>query len=277
MKKPVVLEIESSHDDTSFPIMAIGDSLTRGFYNNGMNYHPYSVELQRLLNEPIGTNQDHSSIIIIENNIPKDVPLRTSYNVYQFGVNGEQTPEMKDRLPRFLKKQLSQKDVQYHRPDETFDNMYPNEVPLIPLQDYRGVIIIGGTNDFVFSQSSSEQVFKNLLDMYQICLNEKSVEFVVACSTPSCYADNIEQFRDVFYKKKLKLNESILKFVEEYNQKQIPGKKMVFVDLMNEINWFKCTPEERKEYWASDNLHFSPKGSDKLAQILFNALKKALM
>ena len=31
--------------------MAFGDSLTRGYYNNGKNHHPYTMKLQYLLNK----------------------------------------------------------------------------------------------------------------------------------------------------------------------------------------------------------------------------------
>ncbi|KAF0979980.1 hypothetical protein FDP41_001133 [Naegleria fowleri] len=246
--------VEMDHQN-SFPIIAIGDSLTRGYYKKGTKFHPYCVELNRLLNSVATTDE--------------------KYKVYQFGVSGEQTNSMKERLSRFLMKQLTEYDAQYHRVDELFDNMTPNALPLVPPNDYRAAIIIGGTNDLAFIRKS-EDITNNLIDMYNICLNQKSIEWIIACSIPSCYADDMENLRETFQVKKLQVNENIRNFVEQFNQQQlIPGKKMIFVDLMNELNWSKCTLDKRKEYWDADKLHFTPKGSDQLAHIIFSAMKNA--
>ncbi|KAG2392142.1 hypothetical protein C9374_012394 [Naegleria lovaniensis] len=248
--QPTQKTVEIDSHEISFPIIAIGDSLTRGYYQKGIKYHPYCVELTRLLNMEV-----------------------EKYKVYQFGVSGEQTSSMKERLPRFLLKQLTEYDVHYHCVDERFDNMTPNALPFVPSKDYRAAIIIGGTNDLAFVKSS-EDITNNLIDMYNTCLKQQSIEWIIVCSIPSCFADDMEHLQV----KKQQVNENIRNFVQQCNQKQqFPGKKLIFIDLMNDLNWRKCTPEERMEYWDTDKLHFTPKGSDKLAQIIFCGLKNANM
>lgn len=61
-------------------ILAIGASMTRGYYKSGCAYHPYSILLQKLLREKFGTH----------------------IFVHEYGQNGEQTCEVKDRVLEVL-------------------------------------------------------------------------------------------------------------------------------------------------------------------------------
>ncbi|EFC39933.1 predicted protein [Naegleria gruberi] len=101
-------------------ILALGDSLTKGYYNNGFSYHPYANRLSFLL-----TNK---------------------YHVEPFGENGEETQEMKERLDQIL---------DYYAKDA-----------------FKGVIIIGGTNDL--ASYSSDMIIENLIGMYKRCLELES-------------------------------------------------------------------------------------------------------
>ena len=56
-------------------LIGIGDSLTWGYYCNGEKSHPYSIKLNSLLKE---------------NNL--------NYEAKNYGVSGEMTLEMKERL-----------------------------------------------------------------------------------------------------------------------------------------------------------------------------------
>jgi lysophospholipase L1-like esterase len=63
-------------------ILAFGDSLTKGYYNFGLKYHPYSIKMNKLF---------------LENNI--------DYNVIDSGVNGEVTKTMLERIKTFFEKE----------------------------------------------------------------------------------------------------------------------------------------------------------------------------
>lgn len=60
-------------------ILAFGDSLTKGYYNFGLKYHPYSIKINKLLEE---------------NNY--------NYQVLDSGINGEGTVSMLDRITTFF-------------------------------------------------------------------------------------------------------------------------------------------------------------------------------
>lgn len=61
-------------------ILAFGDSLTKGFYMNGIKYHPYTNKFNSLL---------------VENEFE-------NYKAFPSGVNGETTKSMLDRLKTFF-------------------------------------------------------------------------------------------------------------------------------------------------------------------------------
>ena len=46
----MIMEIFGSGTDIVINMLAFGDSLTRGYYNNGRGHHPYTMKLQYLLN-----------------------------------------------------------------------------------------------------------------------------------------------------------------------------------------------------------------------------------
>jgi lysophospholipase L1-like esterase len=66
-------------------ILAFGDSLTKGYYNFGLKYHPYSIKMNKLLEE---------------NNY--------FYKVIDSGVNGEGTTKMLERIQTFFEGDDSQ-------------------------------------------------------------------------------------------------------------------------------------------------------------------------
>jgi lysophospholipase L1-like esterase len=58
-------------------ILAFGDSLTKGYYCNGIKYHPYSIKMNKLFEEK-----------------------NMNFKVIDLGVNGETTSRMLDRIKK---------------------------------------------------------------------------------------------------------------------------------------------------------------------------------
>ncbi|EFC43356.1 SGNH hydrolase [Naegleria gruberi] len=194
--------------------MALGASITAGFYCNGLKFHPYSTRLSKLLSNL------------------KNIP----YHVEPFGLSGERTDRMKIRL------------------DQIF-NYYPPE-------SFDGVIIIAGTNDLISCES--DDTIGNLIEMYERCLQYNHFRFVVACSIPSSAFD----VKSEYLNKKSKINNALREFVEKSK-----NPKLLFIDLMEELNFCKCTEEEQSKYW-DDPIHFTPDGYDRIADILFEKLQQ---
>jgi lysophospholipase L1-like esterase len=60
-------------------ILAFGDSLTKGYYNHGMKYHPYSLRINKLFEEN-----------------------KLDFKIIDSGVNGEGTKKMLERIKTFF-------------------------------------------------------------------------------------------------------------------------------------------------------------------------------
>jgi len=162
-----------------------------------------------------------------------------------------------------MKKQLTEEDCMRHH-KYNYDNIEGSACPL-PSTPYKACIIIGGTNDLGNKNFSYGDISENLITMYDYCLEQADIEVVVVCSIPSSPLDG--RHDEWYVSKKALVNKAI----EEYATTKKTEKKIVFVDLMNGLNFNNCNPEEQKLYW-DDNLHFTPTGSDKLAEIIFNTL-----
>ena len=116
-----------STEREGWKILAFGDSLTKGYYNYGMKYHPYSTTLAKLL-------QSQGSV---EVRIKEGLYLLTKQKIETAGVNGEVTSRMLERLPEELL-------------DKHFDV----------------VIILGGTNDLGWvTQETIAKIIKKLHEM----------------------------------------------------------------------------------------------------------------
>ena len=77
------------NEDTKY-ILAFGDSITRGYYNNGLKYHPYSNRL---------------NILLKENNL--------NYKTIEKGINGEITKIMLERLKSYFECEISDYKYDY--------------------------------------------------------------------------------------------------------------------------------------------------------------------
>ena len=230
-------------DKINFPILAVGDSITKGYYCGGRKFHPYAIRLTKLLE-------------------------REQTKVYEFGYSGETTEKMKNRLKRLVDKRPSTEDELVHY-IENYDNA-PSSPMHMPNTPYRGAIIIGGTNDLAYS-FSSDQIASNLIEMYEYCFS-KGVEWVVTCSIPSSQYDG-KGSSDAIQKvleKKARVNQ----LIKDYVTKESLSKKILFVDFMTELNFTKCSFEEQNQYW-DDALHFTPIGSDRIADILYQHITQS--
>ncbi|EFC41476.1 predicted protein [Naegleria gruberi] len=241
-EKPAII---IDNDKISYPIIALGDSITKGYYARGTNFHPYSVKLNQLIS-------------------------KASTRVYEFGLSGETTEKMKERLKRLIDKKPSIDDQLAHFIGDNYDNIPENDRgPMhLPINEFRGAIIIGGTNDLAYG-FSSEKIANNIIGMYEYCFS-RNVDWIVACSIPSSKydADDSPSLVKVL-EKKAKVNELVKEYIRA---EQESGRKIIHVDFMNELNYSTCS-EEDKNLW-DDSLHYTPAGSDRIADILFQHLEK---
>jgi lysophospholipase L1-like esterase len=203
----------------SLRILAIGDSLTAGYYNYGLAHHPYAIHLTDLFK---------SANILV--------------NIDQRGVSGERVvPTMIKRLRSLLNKDAS----------------------------YDWIIILGGTND-LGSGISAEKIFKEGLEpMYEMCLNHKQAKTKLAVMTvienafnsPTNNADKNRQT----------LNTMIRDYVAKNNNQD----RICLVDLDKGIPYHGVNNDEQKQIW-DDGLHLTPAGYDRMATLVFDAIKSKL-
>ncbi|KAL9645386.1 hypothetical protein ABK040_002585 [Willaertia magna] len=221
--------------NNEIPILAFGASITAGYHSEGRKFHPYSIHLTELLNNS-------------NNNI----------KVYEYGYSGETTGQMVERIKRCLQKQLTEED-KYGINNWEFPN-----------NEFKVVIIIGGTNDLGKYQTSKETIVENLQNIYNYCKSKLNILYVIACSIPSTTFEHLERFENSYLKKKIFVNNFIENYCKENNE------KMRFVDICNLLSYKDCDELERKMYW-DDCLHFTPKGYDKIAEILYETSLRDLM
>ncbi|PRP89517.1 hypothetical protein PROFUN_00781 [Planoprotostelium fungivorum] len=193
-------------------ILALGDSLTEGYYRFGTQFHPYTDRLHKLL-EPKGIFEIHNA-----------------------GVSGETTDRMLERLRGLLK---------------------PKSSPWYDL-----VVILGGTNDLGFR--SAEDIFKNIQLMSDLVQTQKSGDRhsrVVIMTVPHC-----RKSPQWILDKRSSVNSQIKTYA---SQKEIP---IVDLEYWGKLNPMGKSEEEIDEIWDTDGLHFTPAGSDVIADALFRTL-----
>ena len=206
---------------TPISILAIGDSLTAGYYKYGRAFHPYAKHLTELF--------DHANIPV---------------NIQQKGVSGERVvPTMIDRLRRLLSNSTS----------------------------YDWIIILGGTNDLADSSKNAEIIFqKGLQPMYELCLNhaQKKTKLVVMTVIENTYFSS-EHAGD---KDRQNLNNMIRNYVANSSEKD----RIVLVDLDKGIPYHSLTSEKERKEVYDDVVHLTPVGYDRMATLIFDAIKDKL-
>lgn len=160
-----------------------------------------------------------------------DLGIEHSIDIY--GVNGETTTKMRERLPRILQKNF-----------------------------YTHAIILGGTNDFL--DSTSEQtgdiILENLTELRKMAL-KSGIKKVFVVTLPELESEH------TFLK--LKKDKDC---VNSTLKERFPDTT---IDLASELPPMSLSPEERDEYW-DDSVHLTPKGYDKMGEIIFNFIKQNL-
>ncbi|CAF1195184.1 unnamed protein product [Adineta ricciae] len=206
---------------TPISILAIGDSLTEGYYKYGRAFHPYAKHLTELF--------DHANIPV---------------NIQQKGVSGERVvPTMINRLRRLLSNGTS----------------------------YDWIIILGGTNDLADSSKNADIIFQQgLQPMYELCLNhaQKKTKLVAMTVIENTYYSP-QRAED---KDRQNLNNMIRNYVANSGEKD----RIILVDLDKGIPYHSVTSEKEREEIYDDVVHLTPVGYDRMATLIFDAIKDKL-
>ena len=156
------------------------------------------------------------------------------------GVSGEMVvPTMTERLDKILK--------QSSKP-------------------YNWVCILGGTNDLGVGQSA-EKLLPHLLGLHNRAKQTAGCR-TVALAIPQ-FVHELKPGNEAFRDKKAKVNEALKKYAED------SGSTTIFVDLWNELPFGVLPLDEIAKYWV-DGLHMTPRGYDKMAEVIFDSLKQHL-
>jgi lysophospholipase L1-like esterase len=157
----------------------------------------------------------------------------------QQGVGGERVvPAMTKRLRSLLNKNVS----------------------------YDWIIILGGTND-LGSGRSPEKIFKEgLQPMYEMCLNHTQAKTKLAVMTVIENTNNSPTNNGD--KNRQALNTMIRDYVAKINDQN----RISLVDLDKGIPYHSVNDDERKRIY-SDVLHLTPAGYDRMATLVFDAIK----
>lgn len=157
-----------------------------------------------------------------------------SFNIVNRGVSGETTDQMNSRLPVVLDK------------DGPLDL----------------VIILGGTNDLGFSlDKDGEPLFQRLRSLHEIALKQCPVS--VAITIPE---SGFDERSAVLGEKRTKVNELLKNYVQDC------AGKMLVSDLSSKLPHNSLSEQDRRKFWH-DELHFSPAGYDRMAEIIFDDIK----
>jgi lysophospholipase L1-like esterase len=201
-------------------ILALGDSLTEGYYDYGRRYHPYATHLTHLFESA---------------NIPVKID--------QLGRSGERVvPNMVNRLRYLLKQNAS----------------------------YDWIIILGGTND-LGGEVSADKIFgEGLKPMYEMCLNQTQAKINLAAMTV------IENGYDSPTNDSDKDRQTLNRMIRDYIAKINDQDRVCLVDLDKGIPYHsKSDDNERKRIW-DDDVHLTPAGYDRMATLVFDAIKSKL-
>jgi len=148
----------SSQPINMVKILLIGDSLTEGYYHNGMRFHSYANKLEELLYSKF-PNKINSNSEMITN----------QFLIEERGVSGELTSQISHRLTNIL--------------DHNTNN--PKETP------YDIVCILGGTNDLGY-ELAAQSIFQNLQGMYDRVKQHNPKATLVAITIPQSYVEHKE-------------------------------------------------------------------------------------
>ena len=153
------------------------------------------------------------------------------------GLSGETVhPEMTTRLPAILSKE----------------------------SPFNFAIILGGTNDLAsLSAAKKAGLFENIKTLHEMA-HENGVK-TCALTIPNASFDVLPSFAEyVNYKEEV--NEKIKEFAAKNSD------MICLCDLSSKLPMFGVSDEHLSKYW-DDDLHFTPQGYDRMAELIFKAIK----
>ena len=133
-------------------------------------------------------------------------------------------------------------------------------------EPYDWVCILGGTND-LGTGASAEKLLPHLLGLHDRAKQTASCR-TVAMAIPQ-FVHELNPGNEDYRSRKVRVNEALKKYAED------SGARTIFVDLWNELPFGALPLEEKAKYWV-DGLHMTPRGYDRMAEVIFDTLKHHL-
>ena len=232
-------------------ILCFGDSLTEG-YTNGYDFSPYSTTLEKLISKD------------------KNIHGISKCTIYTAGVSGERAADMYPRLVKVLneyslKKDTPEKNKEKKENKENKENTENKESSSNHMFDF--VIILGGTNDIGSnSRITSKDVINTLIKLHEYCLRTGDENCrTIAVTIPECGAKIgwLDKTRN-------EVNQGLKDFVEKSKE------NVLLCDFFNQMPYHSMDKKNRNVLWSNDGLHFTPKGYEKMASIIYGVLKPAM-
>ena len=228
---------EARKDQTQFRILAFGDSLTEGWIDDGANFRPYTARLQKLLDELATSNSPGNSA----------ASRLRSFAVDNKGLSGEFVlDQMITRLPEVLK--------------------------AVKLYDL--VIILGGTNDLSeASLGDEEKIFEGLTQLHDLAKQHGAQSVIVTLPETDVQYKDMGQNGTSYVKQS---GENVRMLLNEKLRFYSTRTKTCLCDLAARLPQACLTPEELDKYW-DDGLHFTEAGYERMAEIIFEAIKAMII
>lgn len=262
----------SSFCNTTEKILTFGDSLTEGFHRGGFSFHPYSLELQRQIDDLCNQTQQGGGDVKVV--------------VCEHGNSGEFTTSMGDRLAELLgeggvgpalRQSDSDSDVGGSRDQGV--TTWPQGADISPRNNnyYYAVCILAGTNDLSTSDSA-DTIFKRLEELYEMVLSQRGGKvkesdgdvdtaggsILVAITIPQAFFQDDKDY----IARRSAINEMIKRYCD---QRRNTGR-VLCVDLEKALPYRNDDNEVDMTHW-DDYLHMTPAGYDKFGALVFQTLQ----
>lgn len=223
-------------------ILAFGDSLTAGYYEHGVKYHPYSIRLKQLIEQQFEREQKFECV-----------------DIHQKGRSGEKTDHMIDRLDYILHSNASHAlfdivcilggtndlvDYEYRPAFEIFKNL--KRLYQISLETNPSVQLV------VMSIPKSGVEAKKYIEL-RTEVNKLIREFVA------------------IYNKNLKVSS-----VSGIKSEVLNMKPIIFVDIERLIPYNENVSNRMDKIHWDDTLHMTPAGYDLFGTFVFEHLMALL-
>eukprot|EP00040_Diaphanoeca_grandis_P001193 m.275119 g.275119 ORF g.275119 m.275119 type:complete len:256 (+) comp116460_c0_seq1:220-987(+) len=220
-------------------ILCFGDSLTKGTYTDPKTLVYESAPYGNTLEKLIQRNLAANS----ENGVANCI-----LNIIITGVNGEKATDMPERL-KFL--------LQENKPKK----QNKGDMPLPPYFDY--AILMGGTNDLGWGIDHTD-IIAAITELHTTVLESHPNCKTVAITVPETQgvSDNLLIARAA-------INTAIANFAEKNEG------KVILCDLHKQLPFASLSERDRFLLW-SDGVHFTPKGYEKMAHIIFDSVEQDL-